>query len=149
MAKKSPSRKTTTKRRPSGAGKSPRSKSPRSKSPRGKTAAGKHPVLWQSRWDISEGDPASAIRGAELHFVRTPTQKLETVFAKDKKAQVEIDGRPSKVAFHYVFVDEADSEAVSFWNAKTISGHNAKSLAAGKAASAKVTRNSVPMSAPA
>jgi hypothetical protein len=108
-----------------------------------KTDSGKHPLLWQSSWDVSEVDQSNPIRGAELHFVRTPARRLRTLFAKDKKAQVEIDGRSSKVAFHYVFVDEADSEAVSFWNAETISGRNADTLVAGSAASAKVRTSEV------
>ena len=82
---------------------------------------GKHLLIWQAIWRGGTGP-----RKSELRFVEDGLNDF-----LNGKAKVDISGYDDK-EFHYVFVDQDAKDAVYFWNAKSITFHNAAQLASGK-----------------
>jgi hypothetical protein len=91
------------------------------------TSAGKHVMIWQADWDFNLFNPSQA----ELHFVEESWSDITELNANNATAKVDINNE-GKSRFHYIFVDQNDTEATSFWNAQAIQNDNASSLASGK-----------------
>ena len=102
------------------------------------TTDGKHVLIWQANWDFSLTNPCQA----ELHFVEDSWSTIESKINNDKSAKVDINGE-GDTRFHYVFVDNADPEAVNYWNAQNITQRNANSLTSGKSHSTTVKMSGV------
>lgn len=91
------------------------------------TSAGKHVMIWQADWDFSLLNPSQA----ELHFVEESWSDVMELNANNATAKVDINDEGDS-RFHYIFVDQSDTEATSFWNAQAIQNDNALSLTSGK-----------------
>lgn len=91
------------------------------------TSAGKHVMIWQADWDFNPFNPSQG----ELHFVEGSWSDIIKLNADNATAKVDINNE-GKSRFHYIFVDQSDTEATNFWNAQAIQTGNASSLASGK-----------------
>ncbi|MDN5292614.1 MAG: hypothetical protein PWQ06_2853, partial [Anaerophaga sp.] len=91
------------------------------------TSAGKHVMIWQADWDFNPFNPSQG----ELHFVEESWSDITALDANNATAKVDINNE-GKSRFHYIFVDQSDTEATSFWKAQAIQNDNASSLASGK-----------------
>lgn len=91
------------------------------------TSAGKHVMIWQADWDFNPFNPSQG----ELHFVEESWSDIIKLNADNATAKVDINNE-GKSRFHYIFVDQSDTEATNFWNAQAIQTGNASSLAFGK-----------------
>lgn len=96
------------------------------------TAAGKHVMIWQADWDLNllNLSPGELHQG-ELHFVEESWADIMELNTNNATAKVDINSG-GKNRFHYIFVDQSDTEATSFWKAQAIQNDNALSLASGK-----------------
>jgi hypothetical protein len=92
------------------------------------TPYGKHAMIWQANWN---GSPQNA-HEQELRFVENSFAWVSSRVAANNDAEVEVNGSSSKKNVHYVFVNDADPSAVSFWNAQTLTFANASTLYSGK-----------------
>lgn len=91
------------------------------------TSTGKHVMIWQADWDFNLLNPSQA----ELHFVEESWSDIMELNANNATAKVDINNE-GKSLFHYIFIDQTDTEATNFWNAQSIQPANASSLASGK-----------------
>lgn len=101
------------------------------------TANGKHPMVWQAQQRKKKSDSIigffggfvghEKFQGGELHFVEEPMSKITDLVNDDDKAEVDVNGGDKK-NFHYLFVPQDDVEAVSYWNAQTLTQSNADEL---------------------
>ena len=91
------------------------------------TSAGKHVMIWQADWDFNPFNPSQG----ELHFVEESWSDITALDANNATAKVDINNE-GKSRFHYIFVDQSDTEATNFWKAQAIQNDNASSLASGK-----------------
>jgi hypothetical protein len=93
------------------------------------TPNGKHPMIWQAEWN---GGWNSGPHEQELRFVENSFSWVSGRVAANGDADVDVNGASGKKNVHYVFVNDADANAVSFWNAQTITFANAASMYSGK-----------------
>lgn len=98
------------------------------------TTYGNHPMVWQAQQTKDSGGLLSGLLGSstkfyggELHFFEDSWEKILDGVQGDDKAEVDVNGDDEK-NFHYLFVPQDDTEAVSFWNAQTLTQSNAPEL---------------------
>jgi len=94
------------------------------------TKYGMHPLIFQAEW--SDNRPTSHLMKGELYFIK---DTVEEITAK-KESMVRLNeskysGKNPDFSYHYVFVNQADPEAVKFWNAQTVTQKNIKTMIAG------------------
>jgi hypothetical protein len=82
------------------------------------TSMGRHVVLWQAPHDVNPDGLGTVFSGIgphynELRFTNKSWSQIRSRMENNKKAKVEH-------RFHYVFVDEADTEAVRWWKAEAV-----------------------------
>lgn len=100
------------------------------------TANGKHVMIWQAHWNLG------LIGFAELRFVEESWSTIDNMKTNNLNAKVDINGSGDH-RFHYIFVNGADVNAVSYWNAQSIAQYNANSLAAKSSSGNTVPMNNV------
>lgn len=88
------------------------------------TPNGMHAMIWQAEWSFD-----FAFSMQELHFVEDDFAEIASEIAGNQDAEVEINGTSAKKNINYVFVPESDSDAVSFWQAETLTYPLAYALA--------------------
>jgi hypothetical protein len=97
------------------------------------TASGKHVMIWQADWDLG-----ITLGTAELHFVEDSWSTINSRKQSNGTAKVDINDSGDNY-FHYVFVDENDASAVTYWGAQHLTQANAATLASGKSQGDKIT----------
>lgn len=92
------------------------------------TPTGKHLLAWQAQ----ETNGIVGFFRAEIHFVEETWASIQGRTSTDS-AKVDVNGGDAQ-AFHYAFVPDGDPNAVTAWNAQSISQANAQEQSAGTAA---------------
>ncbi len=88
------------------------------------TASGMHVMIWQAEWSFDTNFSMQ-----ELRFVEDTFANVASDIVSNRDAEVEINGTSKKKNLNYVFVPEADTDAVSYWSAETLTYPRAYDLA--------------------
>ncbi len=84
------------------------------------TDKGKHPLIYQAGYSTISDN----LTMGELHYVE---QNIASILT-GSEARVDLNGYNRKKKFHYIFLDEADDEAVEYFHADSITRDNAADL---------------------
>ncbi|MDP6979277.1 MAG: hypothetical protein QF570_11850 [Myxococcota bacterium] len=91
------------------------------------TPNGVHVMIWQAEWSF---DVDFSMQ--ELHFVEVTFANVASDIVNNRDAEVETNGTSKKKNLRYVYVPEADTDAVSYWGAETLTYPLAYDLASRK-----------------
>lgn len=97
------------------------------------TSDGSHPMVWQAeqRKERNLFGDLTGFYGGEVHFVEDSFETIDKRVQSDDTGEVEVNGDGEKKNVHYIFVPQDDDDAVSYWNAQTLTQSNAFGLQSG------------------